>query len=171
MIIELGMESQSFYFGLIFLAAFFFGIWFAAGRKGGYGPPTTLKLRKGEGSTKGGVLQSSDEGKIHDPESPAVRDVTPRSEGLPLRGAGERPWGPGLGTAGVGAPPPAPPGPPPSASFIYNGHDWDAFEVLGVSPYSSFSEITRVYQEAIKRADPGKHEFLQAAYMAILRIK
>jgi len=166
------MESQSFYFGLIFLAAFFFGIWFAAGRKGGYGPPTTLKLRKGEGPKKGGVLQSSTGGKADDPDSPQVRDVTPRTDGLPSQGSGEaRPSGPGLGMAGVGTPPPAPPGPPPSANFIYNGHDWDAFEVLGVSPYSSFSEITRIYQEAIKRADTGKLEFLQAAYMAILKIK
>lgn len=172
MIIELGMESQSFYIGLIILAAFFFVIWFVAGKKGGYGPPTVLNLKKGATKPAGGMLQvdATAESKTPDEAHPVMRDVTPETPKIsnPHRASQN---GPGIGLAGVGVKPPAPPGPPMQATFIYNGHDWDAFEVLGVSPYSSFSEITKQYQIAIKKADAGKHEFMQAAYMAILKLK
>jgi hypothetical protein len=149
------MESQNFYFALIVMGTFLIIVWFFVGRKGGYGKPTVLNLRKGESSSKetdhpqaGSAQSPIVQGASH-PEQPVMRDVTPRPDQLKT--------------------PPPPPGPPPKCLFIYNGHDWDAFEVLGLSPYSSFSEATRVYQEQIKKADPGKHEFLQTAYMAILK--
>ncbi len=156
MIIELGMESQNFYTGLILLASFLFIIWFFVGRKGGYGQPTVLDLKKGESRTDSGSggLRSPQPVVQAEPAAAAtadnkMRDVTPQSQKLET--------------------PPPPPGPPPQCFFVYNGHDWDAFEVLGISPYSSFSEITKVYQQQIKRVEPGKHEFLQTAYMAILK--
>lgn len=146
MIIELGMESQNFYIGLILLALFFFIAWFFVGRKGGYGQPTVLDLKKGENSPNGNsvrtpIVQAESSG-----EAGTLRDVTPQKVKLET-----------------------PPHPPPQCFFVYNGHDWDAYEVLGVSPYSSFSEVTKVYQQQIKKADPGKHEFMQTAYMAILK--
>lgn len=144
------MTNALFYFSLVCIGAVLFVVWFMSGRKGGYGDPTSLDMRKGERG-KGGrpivVVQpraSAAEGGVR------VRDVTPKMSELQQ-------------------PPPTPSGPPPQAHFVYNGHDWDAFEVLGVSPYSSFSEITRSYQEMIRKADNGKHDFLQAAYMAILK--
>ncbi len=158
------MESQNFYVGLILLASFLFIIWFFVGRKGGYGQPTVLDLKKGESRAGHGsdafrtslseVNQPIVQADSFSPEmaqkfEKKMRDVTPLTEKLET--------------------PPPPPGPPPQCFFVYNGHDWDAFEVLGISPYSSFSEITRVYQQQIKRIDPGKHDFLQAAYMAILK--
>lgn len=166
-IIELGMESQNFYIGLIILASFLFIMWFFVGRKGGYGQPTVLDLKKGESRFGSGSSGASASSKSPSPivqaegftaqdirNGPAkMRDVTPPADSLDK----------------LNTPPPPPPGPPPSCFFIYNGHDWDAFEVLGVSPYSSFSEITKVYQQQIKKVDPGKHEFLQTAYMAILK--
>ena len=158
-IIELGMESQNFYIGLILLASFLFIMWFFVGRKGGYGQPTVLDLKKGESRSGSGsnstrapsaIVQADGFSTLNPKAGPSkMRDVTPQNEKLET--------------------PPPPPGPPPSCFFIYNGHDWDAFEVLGVSPYSSFSEITKVYQQQIKKVDPGKHEFLQTAYMAILK--
>lgn len=179
MIIEMGMESQSFYFGLIILAAFLFIAWFVAGRKGGYGPPTVLNLKKGESKKNSGVLQSDTA--LDPQQGPGVmRDVTASAPSLEEElqlgvkkskdGSSSNPKS-FLGLAGIGVKPPKAPAPPAQANFVYNGHDWDAFEVLGVSPYASFSEITRVYQIAIKKADAGKHEFLQSAYMAILKIK
>lgn len=149
-IIEIGMESQSFVVGLLILAALFFIAWFIAGRKGGYGRPNVLNMKKGEGVSRA-ILQSDMA------PTPEYRDVTPQAEKLTQYS----------GASHLSPPPP----PPAQATFVYNGHDWDAFEVLGVSPYSSFSEITKQYQIAIKKADGGKHEFLQAAYMAILKIK
>ena len=151
MIIEIRMESQSFVVGLMVLAALFFIAWFIAGRKGGYGSPNVLNLKKGEGVSRA-VLQSDTV------LSPEFRDVTPQTAKLSQ-------------SADKSQMTPPPPTAPAQATFVYNGHDWDAFEVLGVSPYASFSEITRQYQIAIKKADGGKHDFLQAAYMAILKIK
>lgn len=143
------MLNSIFYFSLICLGTVLFVVWFMSGRKGGYGEPTALDLRKGENLKKTLIL----------PEETAVaaeRDVTPvlSDDKTPV--------------LNLNAQPP-PLGPPPQAFFVYNGHDWDAFEVLGVSPYSSFSEITKSYQTMIRKADNGKHEFLQAAYMAILK--
>lgn len=161
-------------------------MWFFVGRKGGYGQPTVLDLKKGESrgqsgsnsigspsnqasGSKPGVTQPAHQTTVPQPAAKPMqttppiiqadhfpkdreskmRDVTPQRHKLQT--------------------PPPPPGPPVQCFFIYNGHDWDAYEVLGISPYSSFSEITKVYQQQIKKADPGKHEFLQTAYMAILK--
>lgn len=138
------MLNSFFYFSLICLGVILFIIWFMSGRKGGYGEPTPLDLKKGN-NNKGDIIVAAENAN----PSPRYRDVTPQTEKL--------------------QPPPTPMGPPPQAIFVYNGHDWDAFEVLGVSPYSSFSEITKTYQELIRQADNGKHDFLQAAYTAILK--
>jgi hypothetical protein len=143
------MSNAFLYFSLVCLGAALFVIWFMSGRKGGYGDPTTLDMRKGEKSNP----QRGRKPLVVEPDEvpqPKVRDVTPQKPALET-------------------PPPTPKGPPPQAHFIYNGHDWDAYEVLGVSPYSSFSEITRSYQEMIRKAEAGKHEFLQAAFSAILK--
>ena len=134
------------------MAIFLFVAWFFAGRKGGYGQPTVLDLKKGENPSKGEAVRtpvvqresSNQAGAFNETEK--MRDVTPQKVKLET-----------------------PPHPPPQCFFVYNGHDWDAYEVLGVSPYSSFSEVTKAYQQQIKKADPGKHEFMQTAYMAILK--
>jgi hypothetical protein len=158
------MESQNFYLGLIILGSFLFILWFRVGRKGGYGQPTPLKLKKNtsaaaksptsSGSPSRQPVLQAEGGGSGGADSPRVRDVTP-------------PPPEALGEPGLRRHPPPPPSPAP-CFFVYNGHDWDAYEILGVSPFASFSEITRVYQEQIRKADSGKHEFLQAAYMAIL---
>ncbi len=56
-----------------------------------------------------------------------------------------------------------------SVMIVYNGHEWDAFEVLGVSLEADIREITSKYQQLIKTSDPSSFEFLEAAYMAILQ--
>lgn len=132
--------------GLILLASFLFILWFFIGRKGGYGQPTILNLKKGEGPTSGAPIIQNDSFS----SEKEMRDVTPPVEKIAKN-------------------PAAPPTPPSQCFFVYNGHDWDAYEVLGISPHSSFSEVTKIYQQQIKKVDPGKHEFLQTAYMAILK--
>lgn len=52
--------------------------------------------------------------------------------------------------------------------FIYNGHSWDAYEVLGVPAGSSIKSVTDAYQTALRRCDKDSVEFLETAYMAIL---
>lgn len=91
-----------------------------------------------------------------------------------------------------GAPPlmEAPPEPPPmgvalrrhpdldatvtkslNVMFNYNGHSWDAYEVLGVPAGASIKLVTEAYQAAIRRSDNASVEFLETAYKAILNKK
>lgn len=53
--------------------------------------------------------------------------------------------------------------------FVYNGHTWDAYEVLGVPAGSSLRTVTQNYQSSLKKADPQSRSFLDAAYQAILK--
>ncbi len=52
--------------------------------------------------------------------------------------------------------------------FNYNGHSWDAYEVLGVPAGSSPRDVTAAYQTALQTTDPKSHAFLEVAYKAIL---
>lgn len=53
--------------------------------------------------------------------------------------------------------------------FIYNGHSWDAYEVLGVPAGASIPIVTEAYQTALRRCTGAESaEFLETAYKAIL---
>ncbi len=54
------------------------------------------------------------------------------------------------------------------ACFNYNGHMWEAHEVLGIPVGTPLNLVTSTYQTALKQADHNTHEFLHAAYTAIL---
>ena len=55
--------------------------------------------------------------------------------------------------------------------FVYNGHEWEAYEVLGLPKGSSLQTATSHYQNLIKTSDPSTFEFFDAAYSAILKAK
>lgn len=52
--------------------------------------------------------------------------------------------------------------------FNYNGHAWDAYEVLGIPAGSQLRDVTAAYQLALQRTDAASHEFLETAYKAIM---
>lgn len=52
--------------------------------------------------------------------------------------------------------------------FNWNGHSWDAYEVLGIPAGSSIEKVAAAFQEAESKSDPESIAFLQAAYQAIL---
>lgn len=52
--------------------------------------------------------------------------------------------------------------------FNYNGHSWDAYEVLGVPAGASIKTVTEAYQTALRRSDKSSMEFLETAYRAII---
>lgn len=52
--------------------------------------------------------------------------------------------------------------------FMYNGHDWDAYQVLGLPAGCSLELVTEQYQQLIRGADSAKIEFYECAYLAIL---
>ena len=55
--------------------------------------------------------------------------------------------------------------------FVYNGHEWEAHEVLGLKSGGTLEEATRHYQDLIKSSDPSTFEFYEAAFSAILKLK
>lgn len=55
--------------------------------------------------------------------------------------------------------------------FIYNGHDWEAHNVLGVAQGANMKMVTEAYQKLLQTSDPKSYEFLEAAYKAILAKK
>lgn len=54
-----------------------------------------------------------------------------------------------------------------SVIFMYNGHDWEAHDVLGVPQGSSMHEVTMAYQGLVKTADPRSLSMYEQAYAAI----
>lgn len=55
--------------------------------------------------------------------------------------------------------------------FNYNGHTWDAYEVLGLPAGASLVDVTKAYQGMLKTSEPDSHEFLETAFKTILSRK
>lgn len=51
--------------------------------------------------------------------------------------------------------------------FNYNGHSWDAYEVLGVPAGSSMPAVDKAFNESLKTSRKESEEFLRAAYDSI----
>ncbi len=56
-----------------------------------------------------------------------------------------------------------------SIFFMYNGHDWEAHQVLGIPQGASIDVATRAYQEQLKTAEPSSYDFYEAAHAAIFK--
>lgn len=57
---------------------------------------------------------------------------------------------------------------PLNVVFNYNGHSWDAFEVLGLPAGSSPERVHQAYEESLGKVDAASKPFMDAAYLAIL---
>lgn len=53
--------------------------------------------------------------------------------------------------------------------FMFNGHTWDAYEVLGVPAGSRMEAVQAAYEKAISQMGGQKTEFIEAAFDAIKR--
>lgn len=56
---------------------------------------------------------------------------------------------------------------PLNVVFNYNGHSWDAYEVLGLPAGSSPDKVEDAYKASAETVDAGSRPFLEAAYQAI----
>jgi preprotein translocase subunit Sec63 len=56
-----------------------------------------------------------------------------------------------------------------NAVFNWNGHSWDAYEILGVPAGSSAEAVDQAFREACTKADAESLPFLEAARAAIQR--
>jgi hypothetical protein len=62
-------------------------------------------------------------------------------------------------------------GPPPEISrqFMYNGHAWDACEVLGVSDDCNADELKLALEKSLKEVDDESQSFFEHAYETLRR--
>jgi hypothetical protein len=51
--------------------------------------------------------------------------------------------------------------------FMYNGHSWDAHEVLGIPAGARLEVIVAAYQKALNNSKPDSHPFIEMAFRAI----
>jgi hypothetical protein len=51
--------------------------------------------------------------------------------------------------------------------FMFNGHSWDAHEVLGLPAGAGRQMIEEAYKKAIARVSPDSKDFIEAAYQAL----
>lgn len=52
--------------------------------------------------------------------------------------------------------------------FNYNGHSWDAYEVLGLPAGSPIDKVNEAYQSCLKLVDQESRVFVDTAYQSIL---
>ena len=55
--------------------------------------------------------------------------------------------------------------------FVFNGHTFDAYEILGIPAGSSLASAKKVFEAQITTLDPQQKEFLEAAFAAIKHSK
>jgi hypothetical protein len=54
-----------------------------------------------------------------------------------------------------------------NAKFLYNAHDWDAYDVLGIPAGSSYEIAQKAYEIASQKADSKTQDFLKTALETI----
>lgn len=145
------MNSQQLLFinFLIFLALVLF-FWFGRSKPK---QPTLLNMKATP--PKPEEPSPSKEQSVLEPKSdiePKARDVSPKKPAI------ESPKPTRLGTT-------------KTVYFVFNGHEWDAYEVLGLPRGCALNAATSHYQNLIKTSDPSTFEFYDAAYSAILKSK
>ncbi|MBC7741593.1 MAG: hypothetical protein H7061_05320 [Bdellovibrionaceae bacterium] len=53
--------------------------------------------------------------------------------------------------------------------FAFNGHDWEAYEALGVPVTAPLTTVTKMYQHLIKTSDSSTFDFYESAHNAIIK--
>ncbi|MCH2533667.1 MAG: J domain-containing protein [Bdellovibrionales bacterium] len=52
--------------------------------------------------------------------------------------------------------------------FNFNGHSWEAYETLGLTPGATLEEVKKAYQQELSMVDSSSQIFITTAYEAIL---
>jgi hypothetical protein len=55
--------------------------------------------------------------------------------------------------------------------FVYNAHEWEAHDVLGIPHGAGLQQVTEKFQQLIKTSDSSTFEFYEAAYQSLLKKK
>jgi hypothetical protein len=141
------VDSQLFFYIYVGVAVILM-IWFWLGRKNRGDTPTQLNLRNPESKVErpGPVMPS-----VASKSQPNSKWKPPSVSEEPSEDSAVRK------------------AKPLNILFMYNGHDWDAYAVLGVPAGASLPLVTERFQQLVKQADQGQIEFFDAAYQAILK--
>jgi len=109
-------------------------------------------------------------------QSPTSLNLTSGASGRPMSSQGGESRQPlGLVAPTAGAQPKSPSAPDLNEEkslnviFNWNGHSWDAYEVLGLPAGSSIDAVQSTYQQLLTRSDSEAVPFFRAAYEAIVR--
>lgn len=137
------MNSQLFFL-LNFLFGAIFVVWFLASRKDTGHKPTRLRLRAGNRAFAATPVATS----RPDTNTAAMsaKAYTFKDEFKPRTSSRSL-----------------------NVLFMYNGHDWDAYEVLGLPAGTGLPLVTERYQDLVQKSQKGQLEFYEAAYSAILK--
>lgn len=143
------VDSQQFFYINLILGVFFV-IYFVLGRPKSR-LPTKLNLKAGESDNKNrndiakNILQQKEASLQIEPK---VKILEPESNSDAVKTKSTKNL---------------------SLFFMYNGHDWEAHQVLGIPQGASLEVATKAYQEMIKESDPSSFEFLESAYNCIFQ--
>lgn len=130
---------------------------FLLGRSKSKQQPTLLKLRETEAQkTNPTPIPESQAEPALTNEPPVVAQIAPETPASPEREVGPRSSNNKLGRA---------------IYFVYNGHEWEAHEVMGLNRESDMHHVTQTYQRILKTADVSTLEFYESAYRALLKSK
>lgn len=55
-----------------------------------------------------------------------------------------------------------------TTQFMYNGHNWEAYEVLGLAKGSSIEQVKLAFEKSLQKNNPASHDFLKMALSVIL---
>lgn len=153
------MDSQRLLYIIIILIVFLLGLFLTIRRKPRQ--PTKLNLKAGEDFKPQYQTKKPLENKVNG-LTETVKEATSAAGSEPSQ---KEAW---LEPEKVVA---APPEKAKNLSifFMYNGHDWEAHDVLGVPQGASLTLATEAYQKLLKTEDPSTFEFYEGAYNAILQ--
>lgn len=149
------MDSQLFLI-INIICVIIFSLWFLLGRKTTKNP-TTLILKQGDLSNGKSLLAEEREHKT-DSELIPLSEESERSKSSQFQEKKVNPMSSSNGRKEKTL----------NVLFMYNGHDWDAYKVLGVPAGSNIRVVTEAFQQVILNGDPDTVPFLEAAYQAIL---
>lgn len=153
------MDSQKlFYFNLIVGTILL--LYFLFGRSSKQPPPTRLKMRTDSSpppETPGTSLLSPPQKELQSAPNPDVKTASKQSLLEPETNSTQQANTRFLKELSV--------------FFMYNGHEWEAHQVLGIPQGANLEMATQAYQEALRTADPSSYEFLECAHAAIMKQK
>lgn len=157
------MDSQQVLYIILIALVFMFGLFLTIRRKPDL--PTKLNIKAGEDFDKFKLPVKEPTNQTKKTLETKVNHLKLTSPETPAASSAQKP------PADIWLEPEQTPGTAKNLSifFMYNGHDWEAHDVLGVPRGVNLTMATEAYQKLLINEDPSTFEFYEGAYNAILQ--